>query len=97
MLRALTQILRHISTTEENAESSSQNVARKNFVNFVAAFAKMQSETCYQMFGRDLENGFVNLIGEITRVDPTGRWAIWMGKIHNVCSRGKNLKKVSTI
>ncbi len=86
-MQALAQILRHISIVDEITEASVQS-ARKNYVIFVLAFVKMQSDTAYQMFGRDLECRLVNLIGEIARIDPTGKWASWSGKIHNICSRG---------
>ena len=89
ILASMTQLVRHVAASNAASDDEDHNNCLNNFVSLLQGLVRTQSVLSYQLYSLDLETQLVNLIGRITRVDPTGKWAKWSGTFHNCCSSGK--------
>lgn len=87
IIDSLTQLLRHVASYNEASDPEDHDCCR-NFISLLQGLVKTQAVLSYQLYSLDLEMQLVDLIGRITRVDPTGKWATWSSQFHNCCSSG---------
>ncbi|XP_040573183.1 serine-protein kinase ATM [Lepeophtheirus salmonis] len=61
-------------------------VSLKNFLMFLVAFFRMNAQSSYKRLSIRLQSKIIDVLHSLTTIDPSGKWALWPIKIHNLAA-----------